>query len=118
MHNAAYSPYSVCILYKSGPDLYIVDWLTHHNHTKNKDHEITGMSVSINTLSMAIDVPVCTSIEDIGSALSIDTELQMLQAHIIRVWLQNKDELETTLSGYWPIRPDLAMIDSVTMKGK
>ena len=35
--------YRICILYKQGPQLYIVDWLTSHNHTEGKDREITGM---------------------------------------------------------------------------
>ena len=75
-------PYNMHILYKLGPNLCIVDWLSYHNHTENKDQEIAGMNINIHTLSIAIDVPVCTSIEDIRNAMSIDTELQMLQTYI------------------------------------
>ena len=57
--------YSGCILYKLDPNLYIVDWLSHHNHRENIDQEIAGMSISIYTCSTAKDVPVCTSIEDV-----------------------------------------------------
>ena len=110
--------YSVCILYMPGPDLYILDWLSHHNHTKNRDQEIAGMSFSIHTLSKAIDVPVCTLIEDIRTATIEDAELPMLQTHIIRRWPQNKDDLEPSLGGYQPIRHDLTTIDGVAMKGK
>ena len=43
--------YSMCILYKPGPDLYMVNWLSHQNHTENRDQEIAGMNVSIHTLA-------------------------------------------------------------------
>ena len=71
-------------LYKPGPDLYIADLLSLQNHTENKDQEISGMSIGIHTVSMAVDVPVCTSIEDIRNAMSIDAELNLLQRYIIR----------------------------------
>ena len=48
--------YNMYTLHKPVPDLQIADWL----------------------------VPVCTSIEDIRTTMHLDTELQMLQAHIIR----------------------------------
>ena len=96
--------YSMCMLYKPGPDLYIVIWLSHDNHTENRDQEIASMSIRIHTFSTAIDILVCTSIEDIRTLVSEDAELQMLQAHIIRGWLQNKAYLEPSLGRYWPIR--------------
>ena len=110
--------YNMCILYKPSPDLYIVDWLSQHNHAENRDGEIAGMNISIYILNTAIDIPICTLIEYIRTAMSKDAELQILQAHIIREWLQSKDELEPSLSGYWPTRHDLVMIESVAMKGK
>ena len=70
------------ILYKCGLHLYIVDWLSHHNNTENKDHEIAGMSISIHMLSTVVDVPVCMPIKAIRNATHIDAELQMLQAYI------------------------------------
>ena len=75
----------MCISYKPGPDLYIADWLSFHNHTKNRDLEIAGMRIGIHTLSTAVDVLICTFI-DARTAMSGDAELQMLQAHIIRGW--------------------------------
>ena len=33
---------SMHILYKSGPELYITDWLSCHNHIQNQDQEILG----------------------------------------------------------------------------
>ena len=88
------------ILYKTGPGLYMTDLLSHHNHTENKDQKVAGMSISIHTFSTAIDVPLYTSIKDIINAMSIDAELQMLQPYILRGWPQDKDDLESTPSGY------------------
>ena len=80
--------------------------------------EIAGMNISIHTLNTPIDMLVCILIEDIRTAMSIDAELQILQAHVIKRWPQNKDDLEPSLGRYWSIRHDLAMINDVSMKGK
>ena len=109
---------SVHKLYKLGPDLYVTDLLFHHNYMKKRGKEIAGMSISIHTLSTAVDVPVCTLIEDIRAAMKEDAELQILQAHIIKGWPQNKDETESNVGGFWPIRHDLAMVNGVAMKCK
>ena len=110
--------YNMHILHKPGPDLYIVDWQFHHNHTKNRDQEIAGMSISIHTISTATGILVCTSIEEIRNVRSIDAELQMLQIHIIRGWLQNKDNFVPSLGRYWSMRLDLPVIDGVAINGK
>ena len=44
---------------------------------RNMDQKIAGMSIVIHTISTTVDVPVCTSIEDITAAMSKDAELQM-----------------------------------------
>ena len=45
-------------------------------------------------MSTAVDIQVCTLIEDIRATMSKDAELQMLQAHIIKGWSQTKNEKE------------------------
>ena len=42
--------YITRILYKPGPQLFIADWLSRHNHKTNRDEEIPGISVTINTI--------------------------------------------------------------------
>ena len=68
--------------------IYIVDWLSCHNNTENRDQETAGMSISIHTISIVEDVLVFILIGDIRAAMSEDAELQMLQTHIIRSWPQ------------------------------
>ena len=67
------------------------------------DQNIADMSINLHAMNPVVDIPVCTSIEDIKAAIIEDTELQMVQAHIIRGWPNNKDELEPSLDRYWPI---------------
>ena len=45
MHN-----YIVHIIYDHGPDLYIMDFLSHNNHTENKDQQIAEMSITITAI--------------------------------------------------------------------
>ena len=71
-----------------------MDWMSPHNHAESTDQEIAGMSISIHTINRVADNPVCTSIEDIRAPVSVDAELKMLQAYIIKGWPQNKDEIE------------------------
>ena len=73
--------YTVHILYKNGPDLYIADWLSHHNHTESKDQEKAGMNIKIHTQHCNRCL-VCRSVEDIRCAMSVDTEVQMLQTYM------------------------------------
>ena len=40
---------NMCILYKPGPDLYIADCLSHHNHTEGKDQEVAYEHQHTNT---------------------------------------------------------------------
>ena len=54
--------YSMGILYKPSPELYIADWLSHNNHTENREQEITGMNVNIPTICTAVmSNQACTS---------------------------------------------------------
>ena len=62
MH-AAHSPILNGHVIKDCPKLYLVDWLSHNNHTENRDQEITGINIITHTISVTADIPICTSIE-------------------------------------------------------
>ena len=53
-----------------------------------------SMNVTVHALSIAVDISVCISIEDIQAATSQDVNLQRLKAKIIRGWPHIKDEVE------------------------
>ena len=67
---------SVHIIYKPGPDLYNTSWLSHCNHTENRGHEIAGMRVSMHTISTSVNMPACTSLEEIEVVTYDDTHLE------------------------------------------
>ena len=60
--------YSMYIFYKPGPRLYTLDWLSHNNHTENRNQEMTGMNINIHMISTAAHIQICMSIEDIRTA--------------------------------------------------
>ena len=76
------------------------------------------MNINVNATSTAVNIQVCTSIEDTQEATQEDTHLQGLKSHIIHGWPHKKDELEHIIPHYWPLRCELAMIDDITMKDK
>ena len=82
--------YRVYIIYKPGLDLYIADWLSRNNDTEDRDQEIIGMSINVNAIITTINMPVCTSIEDIHAATHEDAHLQKLKSGIIHDWPHTK----------------------------
>ena len=45
-----------------------VDWLSHNNHTEDKDQEIAGMSINVSAIGNSVNLQVCTSIKGIQTA--------------------------------------------------
>ena len=86
--------YSMFILYKPDPELYIGDWVFHNKQAENRDQEITGVNINIHTISTTVDIPICMFIEDIRTATNEDADQQILKTHMIRGWPHNKDELD------------------------
>ena len=52
----------VRIVYKLGPELFITDWLSRHNHTENKDTEVHDMDINIDTIQTMMNFLECMSI--------------------------------------------------------
>ena len=68
--------YWVRIIYKPGPDFFIMDWLSRHNHMENKDEEICGMDVRVDAIQMTTYIWECMSITQIQQATMHDEHLQ------------------------------------------
>ena len=58
-------PKTTCIIYKPGPDQYIVYWLSRQNHIENKDEELANMKLHINDIDITKMIPMCMTIKDI-----------------------------------------------------
>ena len=99
--------YRVQIIYKPGPQIFIADWLSWHNHKEGKDKPIKDMDIRIDAIQCATDIPECISISQIQQASTQDEHLQCLKNIIITGWPSTKDELHSNLRPYlvlqrWP----------------
>ena len=102
--------YSVFILHRPGPILYIADWLSHNNHTHNRDQDIMDMNVTMYVLNTAGGITICPSIKNMQAATSQDLDLERLKTYIIKDWPHTNDEVEHSTQIYWPIRHELVII--------
>ena len=60
--------YRVQIIYKPGPEIFIADWLSQHNHEEGKDKPIKDMDIRIDAIQSVTDIPECvTHITNPGS---------------------------------------------------
>ena len=67
--------YRVQIIYKPGPEIFIADWLSRHNHTEGKDKPIKGMDIWVDAIQTATDMPECISMAEIQQESSQDNHL-------------------------------------------
>ena len=110
--------YRVHIIYKAGPDLYILDRLSQNSHTRNRHQEITGININVHAISTLVSIPACTSKKDIQGVPSEDSDLQRLKSYIIQGWPHRKDEVKQSIKHYWPSRHKLSITDGIDMKGR
>ena len=108
----------VQILYKAGPEIFIADGLSCHNHKENKDEPIQDMDIRVDTIQNMTDICECMSILQIQQATAQDEHLQHLKNIIVSGWLNTKDQLHINIRSYWSYKYDLAVIDSIVMKGR
>ena len=61
-----------------------MDWLSHNNHTENRDQEIAGMRVNINAICTSVNIPVCTSKQDTQAETCEGAHIQKMKACVIQ----------------------------------
>ena len=110
--------YRVQIIYKPGPEIFIADWPSRHNHTEGKDEPIKGMDIQVDAIQTAMDMSDCISMAEIQQTLLMDNHLQQLKCIIITGWPDSTDELHVQLQPYWSYRDELAVIDGILLKGR
>ena len=71
----------------------MADWLSRQNHNENKDKEIKGMQISINTIQLITNVPECMIFNELKEATYQDQQLQQLMEYMIQGWSDNKNQL-------------------------
>ena len=85
--------YRVRIIYKPGVVLFLVYWLSRQNHKENKDAEIPGIQVNIDTMQTTTNIPGCKTIQELQQAMSHNEHLQELREHITKDCSENKDQI-------------------------
>ena len=68
--------YRVQIIYKPGPDIFIADWLSRHNHAERKNQPIKDMEIWVDIIQTSTDMQECLSMTELQQALSQDDHLQ------------------------------------------
>ena len=94
--------YRVQIMYKPGPDLFVVE----------------DMDVQVDAIQSTTNMPECVSMAKIQEALTQDDHLYQLRNFIIAVWPNMKDELHADLRPYRSCRGELVVIDGIILKGR
>ena len=107
--------YSVQILYKPGPEIFIADQMLWHNHQEGKDETICNMDIRVDAIQSTTDIPECKSTSQVQQAMVQDEHLQCLKNIIIAGCLSTKDQLHIDIRPYWSYRDDLAVIDGVVI---
>ena len=92
--------YRVQVIYKPGPDIFIADWLSRHNHVEGKDQLIKGVELWVDIIQTTTDMPECLSMRDLQQASSKDSHIQKLKHFIITGWPNSKDEVSEDNSRY------------------
>ena len=108
--------YRVQVIYKPGPDIFIADWLSRHNHAEGKDQLIKGVELWVDIIQTTTDMPECLSMTDLQQVLSQDSHIQKLKHFIITGWPNSKDEVSKELKPYWSYRDKLAVIHGMVLK--
>ena len=66
-------------MYKPGPDIFIADWLSRHNHVQGKDKLIEDMVIQVDTIQSTADMLECVSMVEIQQVSAWDDYLQILK---------------------------------------
>ena len=110
--------YRVQVIYKPGPDIFIADWLSRHNHVEGKDQPIKEMELWVDVIQTTTDMSECLSMTDLQQASSQDSHIKKLKYFIITGWPNSKDEASEEFKPYWSYRDELAVIDSMVLKSR
>ena len=95
----------------------MADWLSRHNHLKNKNKEITCIQISINATQSTINLPECMKICQLQEATSQDQHLQHLIEYVIQEWPESKNQLLQDIRTYLMFRDNMTVIDGIVIKG-
>ena len=68
--------YRAQVIYNPGPDIFIADWLSRHNHVEGKDQPIKGMELRVDIIQTTTGMPECLSMTELQEASPQDSHIQ------------------------------------------
>ena len=96
--------YRTHIIYKPGPDIYIVDWLSRQNNAENKDGETAGMQLRINAIDATTNIPAYLTIQHIQEATLNDIHLKDHKVHFTYGSLPSIADVQQNTLPNWTLR--------------
>ena len=72
--------YKIRVLYKPGSQPFIADWLSRHNHETNRDEEVLGMCITINS---CMNILGCMEAEETMVAILDVEHLGLVSKHAV-----------------------------------
>ena len=94
----------------------IADWLSRHNHERNRDEEIPGMCIIINTIESCMDIPYCITAGQIKEVTLEDEHLSAVSECILHSWQSIKMEIQKEWQPYSSFKDEIAIIDGIAIK--
>ena len=76
------------------------------------------MELWVDVIQTTTDMLEYLSTADLQQASSQDSHIQKLKQFIITGWPDSKDEISEELEPYWSYRDELAVIESIVLKGR
>ena len=76
------------------------------------------MQVNIDTIQTTTYIPDCMPIQEIQQTTSQDEHLQQIKEHIIKGWLEKRDQIPQDIITDWTFCDDIEVIDGVLLKGR
>ena len=76
------------------------------------------MDIRVDAIQSMTDILECMSISQIQQMTAQDEHLQHFKNIIITGWPNTKDQLHIDIRSYLSYKDDLAVIDSIVMKGR
>ena len=74
------------------------------------------MNINIDTIHTTTDIPKCLTVQKLKQVMTKADHLQQLREHIIRGWLQRRNELPQEIRLYWTFRDDIGVIHGIILK--
>ena len=109
--------YDLAIRYVKGRYLYVADTLS-RAHQQDSVEDIDSEEIQLAVHTLINNLPITEArLVDIQQATDQDPQLQRLRQFIEQGWPSNINNVPQDLHGYWKVRENLCIADSLILLG-